>query len=36
LRAALTQLVVAGLGEREILSMVRQELAAVQGKGAKP
>jgi len=36
LRAALTQLVVAGLGEREILSMVRQELAAVQGKGVKP
>ncbi len=33
LRAALTGLVLAGLGEREILGMVRQELTAVGGKG---
>jgi GntR family transcriptional regulator len=33
LRAALTGLVLAGLGEREILGMVRQELMAVGGKG---
>lgn len=34
LRATLTQLVLAGLGEREIVSMVREELASVGGKGA--
>ena len=33
LRAALTGLVLAGLGEREILGMVRQELMEVGGKG---
>ena len=33
LRTALTQLVLAGLGEREIVTMVREELAAVGGKG---
>ena len=33
LRAALTQLVLAGLRERDIVSMVRQELAVVGGKG---
>ncbi len=33
LRAALTGLVLAGLGEREIVAMVRQELMAVGGKG---
>src|SRR5512145_185945 len=33
LRAALTGLVLAGLGEREIVAMVRQELTAVGGKG---
>ncbi len=33
LRAALTGLVLSGLGEREIVAMVRQELMAVGGKG---
>ena len=33
LRAALTQLLLAGLGEREIVAWVRQELAGVAGKG---
>lgn len=33
LRAALTQLILAGLGEREIVTIVREELAAVGGKG---
>lgn len=33
LRAALTQLILAGLGEREIVAWVRQELAGVAGKG---
>ncbi len=35
LRASLTPLLVAGLGEREILRIVKQELAAVQEKGAQ-
>lgn len=33
LRAALTELVLAGLGERDIVSRVREELASIGGKG---
>ena len=33
LRAVLTELVLAGLGERDIVSRVREELASIGGKG---